>query len=163
MDRNITSNSSKRKHAGSPMSLPASKHMRPGDNDGSDDTAFLDGFDSDGVPKDLDDMDVNGGAALNMLPADAEDSAEWQETIEMVVKSVVSIHFCQTASFDTELSMASQATGFVVDAERGYILTNRHVVCSGPFWGYCIFDNHEEVGYYLSYFLYLTIYIWSIG
>jgi hypothetical protein len=42
--------------------------------------------------------------------------------------------------------MSSEATGFVVDAERGYILTNRHVVCSGPFWGYCIFDNHEEVG-----------------
>lgn len=41
--------------------------------------------------------------------------------------------------------MSSQATGFVVDAERGYILTNRHVVCSGPFWGYVIFDNHEEV------------------
>ena len=41
--------------------------------------------------------------------------------------------------------MSSQATGFVVDAERGYILTNRHVVCPGPFWGYCIFDNHEEV------------------
>jgi S1-C subfamily serine protease len=33
----------------------------------------------------------------------------------------------------------------VVDAERGYILTNRHVVGAGPFWGYCIFDNHEEV------------------
>jgi S1-C subfamily serine protease len=77
-------------------------------------------------------------------PAQA-DSPEWQATIEKVVKSVVSIHFCQTCSFDTDLSMSSQATGFVVDAERGYILTNRHVVCAGPFWGYCIFDNHEEV------------------
>jgi len=55
-------------------------------------------------------------------------------------------HFCQTCSFDTDPAMSSEATGFVVDAERGYILTNRHVVCSGPFWGYCIFDNHEEVG-----------------
>jgi S1-C subfamily serine protease len=73
------------------------------------------------------------------------DSPEWQATIEKVVKSAVSIHFCQTCSFDTELSMSSQATGFVVDAERGYILTNRHVVGAGPFWGYCIFDNHEEV------------------
>lgn len=77
-------------------------------------------------------------------PAQA-DSPEWQATIEQVVKSVVSIHFCQTCSFDTDLSMSSQATGFVVNAERGYILTNRHVVCPGPFWGYCIFDNHEEV------------------
>ena len=74
----------------------------------------------------------------------AGDSPEWQATIERVIKSVVSIHFCQTCSFDTDLSFSSQATGFVVDAERGFILTNRHVACAGPFWGYCIFDNHEE-------------------
>ena len=88
--------------------------------------------------------DLSSAPALNAMAA-ATDSPEWQATIEKVVKSVVSIHFCQTCSFDTDLSMSSQATGFVVDAERGYIMTNRHVVCSGPFWGYCIFDNHEEV------------------
>ena len=75
------------------------------------------------------------------------DTAEWQATIEAVVKNVVSIHFCQTCSFDTSSALASEATGFVVDAAKGYILTNRHVVGSGPFWGYCIFDNHEEVGW----------------
>jgi S1-C subfamily serine protease len=53
------------------------------------------------------------------------DTAEWQKTIEGVVRSVVSIHFCQTCSFDTDPAVASEATGFVVDAERGYILTNR--------------------------------------
>lgn len=53
------------------------------------------------------------------------DTAEWQRTIETVVKSVVSIHFCQTCSFDTDAAVSSEATGFVVDAERGYILTNR--------------------------------------
>ena len=73
------------------------------------------------------------------------DTAEWQATIERVVRNVVSIHFCQTCSFDTDAAVSSEATGFVVDAERGYILTNRHVVGAGPFWGYCIFDNHEEV------------------
>ncbi len=73
------------------------------------------------------------------------DTAEWQDTIERVVRNVVSIHFCQTCSFDTSAALSSEATGFVVDAKRGYILTNRHVVGSGPFWGYCIFDNHEEV------------------
>jgi len=76
--------------------------------------------------------------------ATAADTAEWQATIEKVVKSVVSIHFCQTCAFDTDSAISSEATGFVVDAERGYILTNRHVVGAGPFWGYCIFDNHEE-------------------
>lgn len=75
------------------------------------------------------------------------DTAEWQATIEAVVKNVVSIHFCQTCSFDTSSALASEATGFVVDAAKGYILTNRHVVGSGPFWGYCIFDNHEEVSW----------------
>lgn len=53
------------------------------------------------------------------------ETAEWQATIEKVVKNVVSIHFCMTCSFDTETALASEATGFVVDAERGYILTNR--------------------------------------
>ena len=76
------------------------------------------------------------------------DTAEWQATIEQVVRNVVSIHFCQTCSFDTDPAMSSEATGVVVDAKRGYILTNRHVVGAGPFWGYCIFDNHEEVCLY---------------
>ncbi|GKZ94889.1 hypothetical protein AnigIFM59636_008620 [Aspergillus niger] len=87
--------------------------------------------------------DEDAGRLLPVGPAQAN-SPEWQVILEEVVKSVVSIHFCQTCSFDTELSMSSQATGFVVDAENGYILRNRHVVCPGPFWGYCIFDNHEE-------------------
>ena len=97
--------------------------------------------------------EISGAPLLTPLAAPT-DSPEWQATIENVVKSVVSIHFCQTCSFDTDLSMSSQATGFVVDAERGYIMTNRHVVCAGPFWGYCIFDNHEEVGIWSRDFLY---------
>ncbi|KAJ5769601.1 Pro-apoptotic serine protease [Penicillium odoratum] len=98
---------------------------------------------ANGTVYDVEEEDDDAGRMLALGPAQA-DSPEWQATIESVVKSVVSIHFCQTCSFDTDLSMSSQATGFVVDAERGYILTNRHVVCAGPFWGYVIFDNHEE-------------------
>ncbi|TVY60689.1 Pro-apoptotic serine protease, partial [Lachnellula suecica] len=85
------------------------------------------------------------------LLAAMADTAEWQAAIENVVKNVVSIRFCQTCSFDTDSALTSEATGFVVDAERGYIMTNRHVVGSGPFWGYCIFDNHEEVDAYPVY------------
>lgn len=98
---------------------------------------------ANGTVYDVEEND-EAGRTLPVGPVQA-DSPEWQATIETVVKSVVSIHFCQTMSFDTELSMSSQATGFVVDAERGYILTNRHVVGPGPFWGYVLFDNHEEV------------------
>ncbi|KAH3676150.1 hypothetical protein WICMUC_002172 [Wickerhamomyces mucosus] len=80
-----------------------------------------------------------------LLPIDSGISnGKWHETIKNVVKSVVSIHFAQTASFDCDPAIVSEATGFVVDAERGIILTNRHVVGAGPFWGYAIFDNHEE-------------------
>jgi pro-apoptotic serine protease NMA111 len=79
------------------------------------------------------------------------DSAEWQATVERVIQNVVSIHFCQTCAFDTDSAISSEATGFVVDAARGYILTNRHVVGAGPFWGYAIFDNHEECDVYPVY------------
>ncbi|KAI1265602.1 Pro-apoptotic serine protease NMA111 [Xylariaceae sp. FL1019] len=79
------------------------------------------------------------------------DTAEWQATIENVVRAVVSIRFCQTCSFDTDAACASEATGFVVDAERGLIVTNRHVVGAGPFTGYVVFDNHEEVDAYPVY------------
>ena len=88
--------------------------------------------------------DSDDGRLLT-LPSGAPDTAEWQATIEAVIRNVVAIRFCQTCPFDTVSAASSEATGFVVDAERGYILTNRHVVCAGPFWGYCIFDNHEEV------------------
>ena len=47
------------------------------------------------------------------------DTAEWQACVENVVRNVVSIRFCQTCSFDTDSALTSEATGFVVDAERG--------------------------------------------
>lgn len=70
--------------------------------------------------------------------------ADWQKTISKVADSVVSIHYTRPLSFDTDSTHTSQATGFIVDAERGYVLTNRHVVGSGPFWGHIIFNNKEE-------------------
>ncbi|GMM51859.1 Nma111 protein [Starmerella bacillaris] len=69
---------------------------------------------------------------------------DWPKSIEKVVKAVVSIHFSSVTPFDTERTYVSEATGFVVDAEKGIIMTNRHVVGPGPFMGYAVFDNHEE-------------------
>lgn len=74
-----------------------------------------------------------------------QSETKWQKTVERVVRSVVSIHFMQPVNFDTETSLCSEATGFVVDCTQGIILTNRHVVGPGPFVGYAVFDNHEEV------------------
>jgi hypothetical protein len=53
-----------------------------------------------------------------LLPV-GPDTAEWQATIQSVVRNVVSVRFCQTCSFDTDPALTSEATGFVVDAERG--------------------------------------------
>lgn len=104
------------------------------------------------------DMDGDADDRISLPPVAATaDTAEWQATIEKVVRNVVSIHFCQTCSFDTDPAISSEATGFVVDAEKGYILTNRHVVGAGPFWGYCIFDNHEEVHFLSSYSILLCL------
>ncbi|MEM6512075.1 MAG: trypsin-like peptidase domain-containing protein [Pseudomonadota bacterium] len=74
----------------------------------------------------------------------AEDSA-WVETLERISSGVVSIRVDATRAFDTEWNSSTQATGFVVDAERGLILTNRHVVTPGPVVAEAVFRNNEEV------------------
>jgi len=71
--------------------------------------------------------------------------AEWQETLERIAPSVVTIRVDEARAFDTDWNQSSQATGFVVDAERGLILTNRHVVTPGPVVAEAVFLNHEEV------------------
>ncbi len=69
----------------------------------------------------------------------------WNTTLEEISSGVVSIQVDSTRAFDTERNRSSQATGFVVDAERGLILTNRHVVAPGPVVAQAIFLNQEEV------------------
>lgn len=70
---------------------------------------------------------------------------EWAGTLERISTGVVSIRVDSTRAFDTEWNSSSQATGFVVDARRGLILTNRHVVTPGPVVAEAIFLNNEEV------------------
>lgn len=72
-------------------------------------------------------------------------ASHWKDTLDRVIKSVVSLHYAHVRAFDVQPASYARATGFVVDKDRGYILTNRHVVGPGPFWGYCTFSNHEEV------------------
>ena len=76
-------------------------------------------------------------------PAFAADP--WEATIDRVSRAVVAIRVSAVRAFDTEGPSTSVATGFVVDAERGLILTNRHVVQPGPVKAHAIFLNHEEV------------------
>ncbi|MBT8109128.1 MAG: trypsin-like peptidase domain-containing protein [Gammaproteobacteria bacterium] len=82
---------------------------------------------------------------LLCVAADAADDSAWTETLERISSGVVSIRIDSTRAFDTEWNSSSQATGFVVDAERGIILTNRHVVTPGPVIAEAVFRNNEEV------------------
>ena len=84
-------------------------------------------------------------AALLLLPVAHAEEPAWTETLERISSGVVSIRVDSTRAFDTEWNTSSQATGFVVDAERGLILTNRHVVTPGPVIAEAVFRNNEEV------------------
>ena len=84
------------------------------------------------------------GLAVTNYAAGAENTA-WTDTLERISSGVVSIRVDSTRAFDTEWNSSSQATGFVVDAKRGLILTNRHVVTPGPVVAEAIFLNNEEV------------------
>jgi S1-C subfamily serine protease len=61
------------------------------------------------------------------------------------VPAVVAIRGAAPRAFDTGTASSGVATGFVVDAELGLILTNRHVVRPGPGVAEAIFADHEEV------------------
>jgi pro-apoptotic serine protease NMA111 len=82
--------------------------------------------------------------SLSVSLGAAEDTA-WNNTLDRISSGVVSIRVDSTRAFDTEWNSSSQATGFVVDAERGLILTNRHVVTPGPVVAEAVFRNNEEV------------------
>ncbi|MBW2494203.1 MAG: PDZ domain-containing protein, partial [Deltaproteobacteria bacterium] len=87
-------------------------------------------------------------AALLALPALADGPVRrdaWQAALEDVVPAVVVMRVRVPRAFDTEAAAYEMATGFVVDAERGIILTNRHVVNPGPVVAEAVFLNHEEV------------------
>src|SRR5579863_10046548 len=77
--------------------------------------------------------------------------ANWAQTLERIASGVVTIQIDGARAFDTEWNTTAQATGFVIDAKRGLILTNRHVVTPGPVTAQAIFLNREEVQLYPVY------------
>lgn len=85
---------------------------------------------------------------VNLILCSASVSAEddgWAKTVSRVAESVVSLQISQLRNFDDSEQGGSNATGFVVDAERGIVLTNRHVVGSGPIRLSATFQNQERV------------------
>ena len=89
--------------------------------------------------------DPGAAAAVAGAPAAPGEVADWARTVARVADSVVSLELSQLRSFDDVERGISTATGFVVDAERGIVLTNRHVVGSGPVRVSATFQNQERV------------------
>ena len=85
-------------------------------------------------------------AVLVAGPSLGDDTQQaWDATLARVSPSVVSIRVDAPRAFDTEWNLTGQATGFVVDAEHGIILTNRHVVTPGSVVADAVFQDHEVV------------------
>jgi S1-C subfamily serine protease len=90
---------------------------------------------------------VAAGLAAPALAAAQEvaSTPRWQAALDRVVPAVVVLRVSVPRFFDTESQADELATGFVVDAERGLIVTNRHVVNPGPATIEAVFLDHEEV------------------
>ncbi|CAH8325556.1 unnamed protein product [Eruca vesicaria subsp. sativa] len=85
---------------------------------------------------------------LTETVATAED---WRRALGKVVPAVVVLRTTACRAFDTESAGSSYATGFIVDKQRGIILTNRHVVKPGPVVAEAMFVNREEIPIYPVY------------
>jgi S1-C subfamily serine protease len=69
----------------------------------------------------------------------------WKDTVKLVSSGVVSIQIDVPVSFDGKWNSSTAGTGFIVDAEQGIILTNRHIVTPGPVTAKAILINNEEI------------------
>ncbi|MDX9721363.1 MAG: trypsin-like peptidase domain-containing protein [Myxococcota bacterium] len=87
---------------------------------------------------------THAGPNATINPA-AQQSSQWEQTVDRVAKGVVQLRVTVPRDYDTEFAGAYGGTGFIVDAERGIILTNRHLVQPGPVVAEAVFLNHEEV------------------
>ncbi|GLC44411.1 hypothetical protein PLESTB_000472500 [Pleodorina starrii] len=85
-------------------------------------------------------------------PACRASTEDWKKALDRVVPCCVVLKVTQTRAFDTEAAGSAYATGFIVDKQRGLILTNRHVVTPGPIVAESIFLNREELPVYPLYY-----------
>ena len=68
----------------------------------------------------------------------------WEAMLDKALPAIVVIRVNYVKPFDGEQAGSGSATGFVVDFERGLILTNRHVIGTGPIRAEATFVNKEE-------------------
>ena len=79
------------------------------------------------------------------------ETEKWRKALSRAFEAVVVLQVTATRDFDTETANVCNATGFIVDKKLGIILTNRHVVQSGPVVAEATFLNREEIPVYPLY------------
>lgn len=123
MNGTAASARAKRKAPSSPDQAPPSKRPVNGKLSADDNTPDIVEYDDH---SDLTD-DLHSHAAMYIgTPGSL---GEWQDTIQKVVRNVVAIRFCQTCSFDTDPAVSSEATGYVVDSQRGFVIPRYDLWC----------------------------------
>ncbi|ORZ35803.1 hypothetical protein BCR44DRAFT_35443 [Catenaria anguillulae PL171] len=70
----------------------------------------------------------SGGPLI--LSSDTE--ARWRPVLERAIPAIATLRVNVPIPFDTTSAGVYSATGFFVDADRGLLLTNKHVVTDGP-------------------------------
>jgi len=69
---------------------------------------------------------------LPVMSGTSHDSWCWQDVVAAVKPAVVELKVTAVRSFQDSIAGPRSGTAFVVDAERGLLLTNRHVCTCGP-------------------------------
>ncbi|KAJ1822848.1 hypothetical protein LPJ56_003048, partial [Coemansia sp. RSA 2599] len=89
----------------------------------------------------------NGQPGKNDASASEQQSSSfsWNTIQDRLRESIISIQCNSAMFFDTESPGCGNATGFVVDAEQGIVLSNRHVMGPGPSYHKGVFFNNTEV------------------
>lgn len=62
-----------------------------------------------------------------------------------VIDAVVNIHLNKVRAWDDGYNNAAKGTGFVIDSQKGVILTNKHILGTGPAIAYAEFSNKKIV------------------
>lgn len=88
--------------------------------------------------------------ALIAFPLYAQEG--WDKVIEEVKSSIVMIEIESFSKLENENPGCYQATGFIVDADNGIILTNRHVIGASPSTSKATFWNKEKISVRAIYY-----------
>jgi len=107
------------------------------------------------VPDQEDDLSRGGRSGIApIIPPIAVPAAEWAGVIERAKSAIVAIRVTGVRPFEDSPAGVWQGTGFIVSLEdpaQALILTNRHIVGTGPIRALATFDEHEELPVYPVY------------